>query len=95
MHAPWHPGRDPAPPASYAEERLQQARDQRAEAQGGVGGGEAEAGRVADRLRRVAEGLVGDLAKMMRAADLSAEVEIAAVPLSDAARAAIAAEPAT
>ncbi|KMO28587.1 thiamine-monophosphate kinase [Methylobacterium variabile] len=41
----------------------------------------------------VSDGLVGDLAKMMRAADLSAEVEIAAIPLSDPARAALAAEP--
>ncbi|WP_425463330.1 thiamine-phosphate kinase [Methylobacterium terricola] len=39
----------------------------------------------------VSDGLVGDLAKMMRAADLSAEVEIARVPLSEAARAALAA----
>ncbi|OAS24201.1 thiamine-phosphate kinase [Methylobacterium platani] len=39
----------------------------------------------------VSDGLVGDLAKMMRAADLSAEVEIARIPLSEAARAAVAA----
>lgn len=39
----------------------------------------------------VSDGLVGDLAKMMRAADLSAEVEIDRIPLSDAARAALAA----
>jgi thiamine-monophosphate kinase len=39
----------------------------------------------------VSDGLVGDLAKMMRAADLSAEVEIDAVPLSEAAKAALAA----
>jgi len=41
----------------------------------------------------VSDGLVGDLAKMMRAADLSAEVEIDRIPLSDAARAALAVEP--
>ncbi len=34
----------------------------------------------------VSDGLVGDLAKMMRAANLSAEIEIARIPLSDAAR---------
>nr|WP_165086341.1 thiamine-phosphate kinase [Methylobacterium sp. DB0501] len=39
----------------------------------------------------VSDGLVGDLAKMMRAADLSAEVEIAKIPLSESARAALAA----
>ncbi|KTS24996.1 thiamine-monophosphate kinase, partial [Methylobacterium indicum] len=41
----------------------------------------------------VSDGLVGDLAKMMRAADLSAEIEIDPIPLSDAARAALAVEP--
>ncbi|MGF3027185.1 thiamine-phosphate kinase [Methylobacterium aquaticum] len=41
----------------------------------------------------VSDGLVGDLAKMMRATHLSAEVEIEAIPLSDAARAALAVEP--
>ncbi len=41
----------------------------------------------------VSDGLVGDLAKMMRAANLSAEVEIDRVPLSDAARGALAAMP--
>lgn len=41
----------------------------------------------------ISDGLVGDLAKMMRAADLSAEVEVAAIPLSDAARAALAVNP--
>ncbi|MFE1602798.1 thiamine-phosphate kinase [Methylobacterium sp. ID0610] len=38
----------------------------------------------------VSDGLAGDLAKMLRASGASAEVEIAAVPLSDAARAALA-----
>lgn len=38
----------------------------------------------------VSDGLVGDLAKMMRASGVSAAVDLAAVPLSDAARAAMA-----
>jgi thiamine-monophosphate kinase len=42
----------------------------------------------------VSDGLVGDLAKLCAASGVSAEVEIAAVPLSGAARKAIAAEPA-
>lgn len=42
----------------------------------------------------VSDGLAGDLAKMMRAAGLSAEVDAAAIPLSEAARAAIGLEPA-
>lgn len=42
----------------------------------------------------VSDGLVGDLAKMMRASGTGARVELARVPLSDAARAAIALEPA-
>ncbi|TGE02668.1 thiamine-phosphate kinase [Methylobacterium nonmethylotrophicum] len=42
----------------------------------------------------VSDGLVGDLAKMMRASDLSAEVAIADIPVSEAARAALAVEPA-
>ncbi|HMN73535.1 MAG TPA: thiamine-phosphate kinase [Rhodoblastus sp.] len=41
----------------------------------------------------VSDGLVGDLAKMLRVSGVSAEVEIARIPLSAAARAAIAAEP--
>ncbi len=41
----------------------------------------------------VSDGLVGDLAKMMRAAGLSAEVEIQKIPLSDATRAALAVKP--
>lgn len=42
----------------------------------------------------VSDGLVGDLAKMMRASGASAEVDLAAVPLSPAARLAVAADPA-
>ncbi|RVU13112.1 thiamine-phosphate kinase [Methylobacterium oryzihabitans] len=41
----------------------------------------------------VSDGLAGDLAKMMRTADLGAEVEVAAVPLSAAAREALALDP--
>jgi thiamine-monophosphate kinase len=41
----------------------------------------------------VSDGLVGDLAKLCRASKLAAEIEIARVPLSDAARAAVAADP--
>jgi len=42
----------------------------------------------------VSDGLAGDLAKMCRAAGVTAEVDVARVPLSAAARAALAAEPA-
>jgi thiamine-monophosphate kinase len=38
--------------------------------------------------------LVGDLAKMCRASAVATEIDVARVPLSDAARAAIAADPA-
>jgi thiamine-monophosphate kinase len=55
---------------------------------------------VAKTLRRhaaaamdVSDGLAGDLAKMMRASGTSAEVEMDRIPLSPAARAAVAAEP--
>jgi thiamine-monophosphate kinase len=42
----------------------------------------------------ISDGLVGDLAKLCRASGVTAQIEAARVPLSDAARALIAAEPA-
>jgi thiamine-monophosphate kinase len=42
----------------------------------------------------VSDGLAGDLAKLCRASGVSAQVEVGQVPLSDAARALLAAEPA-
>jgi thiamine-monophosphate kinase len=42
----------------------------------------------------VSDGLVGDFTKLCRASQTAAEIEIARVPLSDAARAALAADPA-
>lgn len=42
----------------------------------------------------VSDGLAGDLAKLCRASGLAAEIDVTRVPLSDAARAVLAAEPA-
>jgi thiamine-monophosphate kinase len=42
----------------------------------------------------VSDGLAGDLAKLCRASSVAAEVDVGRVPLSDAARAALAADPA-
>jgi thiamine-monophosphate kinase len=41
----------------------------------------------------VSDGLAGDLAKLCRASGLAAGIEVADVPLSDAARAALSADP--
>jgi len=41
----------------------------------------------------ISDGLVGDLAKLCRASGVSAEIEVAQVPLSDAGRSALQAEP--
>jgi thiamine-monophosphate kinase len=41
----------------------------------------------------VSDGLVGDLAKMCRASSVAAEIDVARVPLSEAAQAALAADP--
>jgi len=56
---------------------------------------------IADMLREhasgamdVSDGLAGDFAKLCRASNVAGEIDVARVPLSDAARAALAADPA-
>jgi len=49
--------------------------------------------RHASAAMDVSDGLAGDFAKLCRASKVAAEVEVARIPLSDAAKAALAAEP--
>ena len=53
----------------------------------------AALGRHAKAAMDVSDGLAGDLAKMMRAGGTTAAVDVAAIPLSPAARAALAGDP--